>query len=126
MSKVAFVFPGQGSQAVGMGRDLFDNSPEAKQVFEEADDTLGFSLSNLCFNGPEEDLRQTVNTQPAIMTASLACLRTALANGYEISPSFVAGHSLGEISQVVDCTLTDRFLGVKDQPIGIILFGGLN
>ena len=101
MSKVAFIFPGQGSQSVGMGQDLFDNSPHARQVFEEADEALGFSLSGLCFNGPEEDLRQTVNTQPAIMTASMACLKTVLANGYDIAPAFVAGHSLGEYTALV-------------------------
>ncbi len=101
MSSVAFVFPGQGSQAVGMGHDLFENSPEAKQVFEEADEALGFSLSSLCFDGPEEELRQTVNTQPAIMTASVACLRAAQANGCDIQPAFVAGHSLGEYSALV-------------------------
>ncbi len=101
MSNAAFVFPGQGSQIVGMGRDLFENSPEAKQVFEEADDVLGFSLSSLCFNGPEEDLRQTVNTQPAVMTVSVAYLKAAQANGCDIWPAFVAGHSLGEYSALV-------------------------
>ncbi|MFO8010388.1 MAG: ACP S-malonyltransferase [Dehalococcoidia bacterium] len=101
MKQVAFVFPGQGSQAVGMGRDLFENSPEARQVFEEADDALGFSLSSLCFNGPEEELRQTVNTQPAIMTVSVACLKAAQLNGCDITPGFLAGHSLGEYSALV-------------------------
>ncbi|MBT9163502.1 MAG: Malonyl CoA-acyl carrier protein transacylase [Chloroflexi bacterium] len=103
--KVAFVFPGQGSQVVGMGRDLFQASPRARQVFEEADETLGFSLSRLCFGGPEDKLRQTVNTQPAVMTASLACLRAAFGDRNGIQPDayplFVAGHSLGEYTALV-------------------------
>lgn len=101
MKKAAFVFPGQGSQSVGMACDLYQNSPQAKQVFEEADETLGFALSRLCFDGPEEELRRTINTQPAIMTASVACLKAAEANGYDISPAFMAGHSLGEYTAMV-------------------------
>jgi [acyl-carrier-protein] S-malonyltransferase len=99
--KIAFVFPGQGSQVVGMGRDLFKVSPLARQVFEEADETLGFSLSGLCFDGPEDKLCQTVNTQPAVMTMSLACLRAAFGNRNGIQPVFVAGHSLGEYTALV-------------------------
>ena len=97
--KVAFVFPGQGSQVVGMGRDLFEVSPLARQVFKEADETLGFSLSSLCFSGPEDKLNQTVNTQPAVMTTSLAYLMAAFGNG--LQPAFVAGHSLGECTALV-------------------------
>ena len=94
--KVAFLFPGQGSQYVGMGRDFVDNVPIARQTFEEADDALGFPLSALCFDGPEEQLRLTENTQPAIFTASIAAQRVLAERG--ITPSYVAGHSLGEYS----------------------------
>jgi [acyl-carrier-protein] S-malonyltransferase len=95
--KVAYVFPGQGAQWVGMGRDLYQNFEAAKAVFEQADGTLGFGLSGLCFEGPEDELRQTVNAQPAIVTASFACLEAARSLDGGLPPaSFVAGHSLGE------------------------------
>jgi len=99
MSKLAFIFPGQGSQHPGMGRDLADNFSISKHVFDEADAALGFSLSNLCFNGPEEDLQLTANTQPAILTASVAAFRALSEKG--LKPDFVAGHSLGEYSALV-------------------------
>jgi [acyl-carrier-protein] S-malonyltransferase len=93
--RVAFVFPGQGSQAVGMGRGLYDDSAAARSVFEEADEVLGFHLSRMCFEGPEDVLRQTVNAQPAILTVSIAYLSAS--PGLEgVTPSYVAGHSLGE------------------------------
>lgn len=99
--KVAYVFPGQGSQWVGMGHDLYVNLPEAKAVFEEADSILGFALSALCFEGPEDVLRQTVNAQPAIMAVSVAYLRTSPQLQDRPQPSFLAGHSLGEYTALV-------------------------
>ena len=99
--KVAYVFPGQGSQWVGMGHDLYVNLPEARAVFEEADSILGFALSRLCFEGPEDVLRQTVNAQPAIMTVSVAYLRTSPQLQDRPQPSFLAGHSLGEYTALV-------------------------
>ena len=96
----AIVFPGQGSQAPGMGKDLAEKFAVARQVFEEADDALGFAISRLCFDGPAEDLQLTENTQPAILTVSVAAFRAMREAGFE-SPAFVAGHSLGEYSALV-------------------------
>ena len=93
--KIAFLFPGQGSQAVGMGKDLYENFETSKNVFDTADKVLGKSVTTLCFEGPEDSLKQTVNTQPCIVTMSIAALE-ALKSQLDIKPDFVAGHSLGE------------------------------
>ena len=98
--RMALVFPGQGSQAPGMGKDLAEKFPVARQVFEEADDALGFAISRLCFEGPAEDLQLTENTQPAILTVSVAAFRAMQETGMA-APGFVAGHSLGEYSALV-------------------------
>lgn len=95
VKKIAFLFPGQGAQSVGMGKDLYENFAAAKSVYDTADSTLGKSISTICFEGPEEDLKQTVNTQPSIVTTSIAALE-ALKSELNITPDFVAGHSLGE------------------------------
>src|SRR5271169_4765654 len=104
-SKIAFIFPGQGSQAVGMGKDLAEKYPIARETFEEADEVLGYKLSQVCFEGPEEQLRLTEITQPAILTASIAALRVF--EDRVSRASFVAGHSLGEYSaHVASGTMT--------------------
>ena len=100
MAVWAFLFPGQGSQYVGMGKDLRDNFTIARQTFEEADEALKFHLSRLCLDGPESDLKLTENTQPAILTASIAVMRVVAAET-GITPSLLAGHSLGEYASLV-------------------------
>ncbi|MBM4306635.1 MAG: ACP S-malonyltransferase [Deltaproteobacteria bacterium] len=100
MKQTAFVFPGQGSQSVGMGKEFYDQFKPAREVFEEADDTLCFSISKLCFEGPEETLKLTENTQPAVLTASIAALRVLQAEK-GIESRLTAGHSLGEYSALV-------------------------
>ena len=114
MTKIAFIFPGQGSQHAGMGREFAANFPAAKAVFDEADEALGFAISELCFAGPDEELQLTANTQPAILTASMAAFRVLSEQG--IKPDFVAGHSLGEYSALVaagSLTLTDALKIVR-------------
>ena len=105
---LAYIFPGQGSQYPGMGKNLAENFPESRQIFEAADEALQFSLSQLCFEGTAEDLQLTENTQPAILSVSAAALAAMEAAGFP-APSFVAGHSLGEYSALV---------GAKSLPVG--------
>lgn len=100
-SKTAFVFPGQGSQAPGMGKDLAEALPAARAVFEEADAILGFKLSELCFSGSEEELGQTINTQPAVFTTGIATLRALQSLLPDAKPVMTAGHSFGEITALV-------------------------
>lgn len=129
MTKLAYIFPGQGSQTVGMGKDLYDNFAVSREVFEEANDALGFSLSEMCFSGTAEALALTANTQPTILTTSIAAFRAMEAEGFPI-PEFVAGHSLGEYSALVaaggmsfaDAVKTVRKRGTYMQeavPVGV-------
>lgn len=107
MSTTAFIFPGQGSQYPGMGKDLAETFPVARRIFEEADDALGLKLSAICFSGSEEELKLTANTQPAILTASIAALRV-VEQETGLKVDFLAGHSLGEYSALV-CSGTLAF-----------------
>ncbi|MGH9948903.1 MAG: ACP S-malonyltransferase [Pyrinomonadaceae bacterium] len=129
MANLAYIFPGQGSQAVGMGKDLHDQFPVARSIFEDADDALGFSLSEMCFAGNEADLQLTANTQPAILVTSVAAFRAMESEGFA-KPDFVAGHSLGEYSALVaagvlefaDAVRTVRKRGTYMQeavPVGV-------
>lgn len=111
MSKLAFLFPGQASQHPGMGRDLAENFPESRGVFDEADAALGLAISKLCFEGSEDDLKLTENTQPAILTVSMAAYRAMEKRG--ITPDFVGGHSLGEYSGLVAAGALDFGTAVK-------------
>src|SRR5262252_87431 len=97
--KTAFLFPGQGSQFAGMGKALSDAYPSARRIFDQADETLGFALSKLCFEGPDDQLKLTENTQPALLTVSIAAFEVLREQGFV--PDYVAGHSLGEYSALV-------------------------
>jgi [acyl-carrier-protein] S-malonyltransferase len=115
MTQTAWVFPGQGSQSVGMCRDLYEGVKSARAVFEQADKALGFPLSKLCFEGPEDELRQTINAQPALVTAGYACLEAAreIGGGKLIQPVFVAGHSLGEYTALAASGTIDFSTAVR-------------
>ena len=114
MPSLAYVFPGQGSHFVGMGKDLYDTSPAARAIFQEADAALGFALSSLCFDGPAEALTDTVNQQPALLTMSVAVLEALRSAGkLAQAPAFVAGHSLGEFSALVAAGALDFASAVR-------------
>src|SRR5689334_21679349 len=116
IENIAFLFPGQGSQIIGMGKELVEKYPVAARVFEEADAALGFKISQLCFEGPEDQLKLTEITQPAILTASVACWRVLEEKG--MKPGFVAGHSLGEYSAHVAAgtiTFADAIRTVRNR-----------
>jgi [acyl-carrier-protein] S-malonyltransferase len=123
LERIAFIFPGQGSQSVGMGRDLFEHSPRAREVFERASEAVRLDLAALSFDGPEEELKKTVNTQPALLTVCAAALEVLLERGIE--PAAVAGHSLGEWTALVaarSVSLEDAVRAVRER--GRLMYEG--
>ena len=129
VKKIAFIFPGQGAQVVGMGKDLYENFESAKNVFDTANKVLNKSITTLCFEGPEEDLKQTINTQPAIVTMSIAALEV-LKSELDITPSFTAGHSLGEYcamycSGVMDLETTLKAIQKRADLMGQVKGGSM-
>ncbi len=134
-SKVAYIFPGQGSQFVGMGRDLYESFASAKAIFDQADKVLGIPLTRLCFEGPEVELRQTINAQPALLTTSYACLEAAREARRGLpAPAYVAGHSLGEYTALAVVGVLDfatavhlaRERGRRMYEAGVITPGGMS
>lgn len=130
MEKIAFIFPGQGAQAVGMGKDLYENFEAAKNVFETANKVLDKDITKLCFEGPEEDLKQTINTQPSIVTMSIAALE-AFKSELKITPNFTAGHSLGEYcamycSGVMDLETTLKAIQKRADLMGQVKGGAMS
>ena len=135
MNKIAFLFPGQGAQTVGMGKDLYDNYETARHIFDKADEVLGRSITKLCFEGPEEDLKQTINTQPAIVTTSIAALEVLKEslNSYPsiYSPNYAAGHSLGEYcamycAGVMDLETTLKAIQKRAELMGEVKGGAMS
>jgi [acyl-carrier-protein] S-malonyltransferase len=107
--KVAYIFPGQGAQTVGMGKDLYDNFDSVKLLFKQADEAVGFPLTKIFFEGPEEELKKTSNAQPALVAVSIACLKAAQEVGGKNlpAPSYTAGHSLGEYTALAATSVID-------------------